>query len=91
MQRGVEKRIIKSLAKELSSYNITVNAVSPGGIETEMLDDLLEKYKEDMRKSIPLGRFGTSEEVERVVAFLVSDAARYITGHVIPVDGGLAI
>lgn len=81
----------KALAKELCSYNIRVNAVAPGGIETEMIEALNEKYRKDMQKSIPMGRFGTSEEVAEVVSFLLSDSAKYITGHIIPVDGGLAI
>ncbi len=81
----------KSLAKEVCSYNIRVNAVAPGGIETDMLYALSEKYRNEMCSSIPMGRFGLSEEVAKVVSFLLSDGATYITGHVIPVDGGLAI
>jgi 3-oxoacyl-[acyl-carrier protein] reductase len=81
----------KSLAKEVSAYNILVNAVAPGGIETDMLEALSEKHKTQMISEIPLGRFGTVQEIAGVVSFLASDAASYITGHVIPVDGGLAI
>lgn len=81
----------KSFAKEVSSYNIRVNAVAPGGIETDMIGELNEKYKEEMLKTVPMGRFGTGENVAKAVAFLVSDDSEYITGHVLPVDGGLAI
>ncbi|HEX9061694.1 MAG TPA: 3-oxoacyl-[acyl-carrier-protein] reductase [Clostridia bacterium] len=81
----------KALAKEVSMYNIKVNAVAPGGIETDMLDVLTDKYKQDMLKNVPMGKFGTVEDVAKTVLFLLTDAAQYITGHVIPVDGGMAI
>jgi len=81
--------LTKSLAKEVAAYNIRVNAVAPGYIETDMTKDL--KQKENMLKLIPCGRFGKAEEIARVVSFLVSDNAGYITGQVIKVDGGLAI
>jgi 3-oxoacyl-[acyl-carrier protein] reductase len=81
--------LTKSLAKEVASYNIRVNAVAPGYIETDMTRDL--KQKEDLIKMIPGGRFGKPEEVAKVVSFLASDEAKYITGQVIKVDGGLAI
>lgn len=81
--------LTKSLAKEVASYNIRVNAVAPGYIETDMTKDL--KQKEDLIKMIPSGRFGKPEEVAKVVSFLASDMAKYITGQVIKVDGGLAI
>lgn len=81
----------KALAKEVANYNIRVNAVAPGGINTSMTTTLHESLKEEMIKSTPLKRFGTTEEVSSVVAFLLSEKAKYITGHVIPVDGGLAI
>lgn len=81
--------LTKSLAKEVAPYNIRVNAVAPGYIETDMTKDL--KQKEDFIKRIPFGRFGKPEEVAKVVSFLISDKAGYITGQVIKVDGGLAI
>lgn len=79
----------KSLAKELASRNITVNAVSPGFIETEMTQALGETQKEAILKSIPVGRFGTCEDVASLVAFLASDDASYMTGQVIGINGGL--
>lgn len=79
----------KALAKEVASYNIRVNAVAPGYIETDMTKDL--KEKEQFITRIPVGRFGKPEEVAKTILFLVSDVSRYITGQVIKVDGGLAI
>ncbi len=76
----------KALAQEVGRRNITVNAVAPGFIVTEMIEDINEK---EFRKLIPLGRFGKAEEIAGVVAFLISDAANYITGEVISVNGGL--
>ncbi|HNW82260.1 MAG TPA: 3-oxoacyl-ACP reductase FabG [bacterium] len=76
----------KALAQEVGRRNITVNAVAPGFIHTEMIEGIDEK---EFRKLIPLGRFGKAEEVAGVVSFLVSDAATYITGEVISVNGGL--
>lgn len=81
----------KALAKELGAYNVTVNAIAPGYVETEMLDHLSAPFKAQMEKLIPLRRFGRVEEVARVVRFLASDAASYITGEVITVDGGLGM
>lgn len=81
----------KALAKEVARFNITVNAVAPGFIDTEMVQTLDKKYLEEMLKLVPLGRTGKAEEVAKVVAFLISDASSYITGHVINVDGGLAM
>jgi len=80
----------KSLAKEVASYNIRVNAVAPGFIETDMLKDLKEEYKSQIIKQIPLGRLGSPEEVAKVVKFLVSDEASYITGQTIVIDGGMS-
>src|SRR4030066_712920 len=80
----------KSLAREVASYNIRVNAVAPGFIETDILKDLKEEYKDQIMKQIPLNRLGRPEEVAKVVKFLVSDGARYITGQTIVVDGGIS-
>ena len=79
----------KSLAKELGSRGITVNAVAPGFIETEMTEDLPEEIKKKMQESIPLGHFGQSEDIAAAVSFLASEGAAYITGQVLGVDGGM--
>jgi len=81
----------KSVAKELASRNITVNAVAPGFISTEMTDELGEKTKKEMLAQIPRGRLGTPEDVANLVVFLAGDAAGYITGQVIAVDGGMTM
>jgi len=81
--------LTKSLAKELGSRNIRINAVAPGFIETEMTEVLKADYREAILKQIPLGRFGAAEDVARVVAFLCSPDAAYIHGEVITIDGGL--
>jgi 3-oxoacyl-[acyl-carrier protein] reductase len=83
--------LTKALAKELSSRNITVNALALGLIDTDMTSGLSGDFKAEALKMIPAKRFGTVEEVAAVAAFLLSDAARYITGQVIQMDGGLAI
>ncbi|MCX5836266.1 MAG: SDR family oxidoreductase, partial [Deltaproteobacteria bacterium] len=80
--------LTKSLAKELASRNILVNAVSPGLIETDMTADLIKKHKQSMIEQIPLGRFGTPDDVAAVVAFLASEESGYVTGQVIRVNGG---
>ena len=79
----------KSLAKELASRNITVNAVAPGFIETDMTEKLPVEIKEKYLEQIPLGRFGKPEDVASVVLFLASDMASYITGETIHVNGGM--
>jgi NAD(P)-dependent dehydrogenase (short-subunit alcohol dehydrogenase family) len=81
----------RSVARELGSRGITVNVVSPGFVETDMTAELDAAYQEQIRKSIPLGRQATPEEIAKVVAFLASADASYITGAVIPVDGGLGM
>ncbi|MBR1806897.1 MAG: 3-oxoacyl-[Selenomonadaceae bacterium] len=81
----------KSAARELASRGVTVNAVAPGFIDTDMTAALSEKVKEVLLKEIPAGRMGTPEDVANAVAFLVSDQAAYITGQVLSVNGGLAM
>ncbi len=81
--------LTKSVARELASRNITVNAVAPGYIDTEMTDQLGDKAKVAMLDQIPMGRIGTPGDVAGVVAFLASPAADYITGQVIHVSGGM--
>jgi 3-oxoacyl-[acyl-carrier protein] reductase len=81
--------ITKTMAKEFASRNITVNAIAPGFIQTDMTSVLDEKVKEATLASIPLGRYGAAEEVASTVSFLASDKASYITGQTIHVDGGL--
>ncbi len=82
--------LIKSLAQEVASRNITVNAVAPGMIETDMSANLPEKAREAIASRIPAGRAGSAQEVASAVMFLASDDASYITGEVLRVDGGLA-
>ena len=81
----------RSVARELASRNITANVVAPGPIWSAMTEALGEARRDEMVKATPLGRFGTAEEVAAVVAFLCSDAAAYVTGAVIPVDGGMGM
>lgn len=83
--------LTKSLAKELGSRGITVNAVAPGFINTDMTAGLSEKVKEEASKNIPLKKLGNPEDVANLVGFLASDAANYITGQVINVDGGMVM
>lgn len=83
--------LTKSLAKELGSRGITVNAVAPGFINTDMTASLSEKVKEEASKNIPLKRLGDPEDVANLVGFLASDASNYITGQVINVDGGMVM
>jgi 3-oxoacyl-[acyl-carrier protein] reductase len=81
----------KSLAKELGSRNITVNAVAPGYITTALTNVLSDEYRAAAIKATPMGRLGTPEDVAHAVAFLVSDLASYITGQVLSVDGGMVM
>ena len=81
----------RSLAREVAKYGIRVNAVAPGFIETDMVSGLKEPLKDGLMKHIPLGRFGKAEEVAKAVKFLISDAANYITGQTLVIDGGLSI
>lgn len=81
--------LTKSTAKELSSRNITVNAIAPGFITTDMTDKLPEEVKTEMLKQIPLARFGESKDIAKMTAFLASDDSSYITGQTIHVNGGM--
>jgi 3-oxoacyl-[acyl-carrier protein] reductase len=83
--------LTKSLAKEVASRHITVNAVALGLVETEMASEMNADYREKILAQIPLGRLGTVQESAEIVCFLLSNSARYITGQVIQADGGLAM
>ena len=83
--------LTKSMAKELGSRNITVNAVAPGFITTDMTDELSNNLKQKIISSIPLERLGTPDDVANLVCFLASDNAGYITGQTFNVDGGMVM
>jgi len=83
--------LTKTVAKELGSRGITCNAIAPGFIKTDMTERLPDEVKRRLFAAIPLGQFGEASDVAQAVLFLVSEAARYITGHVLVVDGGLAM
>lgn len=83
--------LTKSLAKEIASRGITVNALALGLVETDMASEMNEEYREKILSNIPLGRLGQTQEVAEIVCFLLSDSAKYITGQVIQADGGIAI
>ena len=83
--------LTKSMAKELGTRNITVNAVAPGYISTDMTNKLSKDLKEKIKSSIPLGRFGTSHDVANLVCYLASEEAGYITGQTFNVDGGMVM
>jgi 2-deoxy-D-gluconate 3-dehydrogenase len=86
--KGGVAQLAKALSNELAGRGVRVNAVAPGYIATDMTDDLEDWRRREIDERIPLGRFGTPEEIADVIAFLLSDDARYVTGAVIPVDGG---
>ncbi len=81
----------QSIAKEVGSRNITVNCVAPGYVETDIVEDLPKDLKQAIMDRVPIGRFGYPEEIAGMVGFLASDAASYVTGQAIAVDGGLVI
>lgn len=83
--------LTKACARELAPRNVTVNAIAPGFIETDMTEQLGDAMRERYEQQIPLGRLGRAQEVAKLVAFLVSDGAAYITGEVIRIDGGMAM
>ena len=83
--------LTKSVAKELGSRNVTVNAIAPGFIKTEMTDAMTDKAKEAVLSAIPMKRLGQVEDIANLAVFLASDEASYITGEVIRVDGGVAM
>lgn len=83
--------LTKSVARELASRGICVNAVAPGFIETEMTEVLSDEVKENVKNVVPLGRMGTTQDVAELVLFLAGDKAGYITGQVLHVDGGMAM
>jgi 3-oxoacyl-[acyl-carrier protein] reductase len=83
--------ITKSVAKELASRNVNVNAIAPGFIETDMTAKLPENVKSQMLSYIPLNRFGKASDVASLAVFLASDASSYITGQVIKIDGGMVM
>ncbi len=81
----------RSFARELGSRGITANVIAPGFVETDMTADLDQKRRDEIAESIPLARFSNAQEIAEVVSFIASDKAAYITGAVIPVDGGLGM
>ncbi len=90
-QRPVSSGLTKSVAKELGGRNVTVNAIAPGYIATDMTDQLSDKAKDMISSGIPMKRAGSPEDVANAICFLASDDASYITGEVLRVDGGMAM
>ncbi len=88
--KGAVAQLAKSLSNELASLGVRVNCVAPGWIRTEMTGDLRPEVAAEVDARIPAGRWGTPEDVADVIAFLLADGARYVTGVVLPVDGGYA-
>lgn len=89
--KGAVNSMTQTMAKELAPYGIRVNAIAPGFIQTEMVDQLPEEKKKEYLKEVPLGRFGTGEDVANAVAMLASDAFSYMTGQILVLDGGLSL
>lgn len=89
--KGAVNSLTQTMAKELAPYGIRVNAVAPGFIETEMLNALSDEKKQEYLNAIPMHRLGTVEDVANVVSMLAFDAASYITGQIITVDGGISL
>lgn len=89
--KGGVNSLARTLSKELGPYNVRVNAVAPGFIDTEMTDDFDEASRRKVGESIPLRRIGTAQDVVRLIEFLASDEASYITGQIVQVDGGLVV
>ena len=83
--------LARSIAKEFASRNITANVIAPGPVKTDMIDELTEQQRENILAAVPLGRFAEPEEVAAMAAFLASDQAGFITGAIIPVDGGIGM
>ena len=83
--------LTKTMAREFASRGITVNAIAPGFVDTDMTQVLPEQIKEKVTAQIPLGRFGKPEDIANMAAYLASEKAGYITGQIISVDGGMAI
>ena len=81
----------RSMARELGSRNITANIVSPGPVETEMFASLTEEQQDAIKDQVPLGRAALPNEIAEMIAFLASESAGYVTGAVIPIDGGLGM
>ena len=83
--------LARSIAKEFASRNITANVIAPGPVKTDMIDELTDQQRENILAAVPLGRFAEPEEIAATVAFLASDQAGFITGAIIPVDGGIGM
>lgn len=81
----------RSFARELGSRGITANVIAPGFVETDMTSELTQNRRDEIAKAVPMGRFCSAEEIAEVVSFIASDAASYISGALIPVDGGLGM